>query len=101
MLTEKENYLMLLRGEQPEWVPVYTFGAPPGSKTAVPNQMVEPPILCEFRMKGGGRDVWGVEFVPTRETGNALIPKPGDFILKDIRQWRDVIKAPDISGIDW
>jgi hypothetical protein len=26
---------------------------------------------------------------------------PGKFILTDIRKWRDVIKTPDISGIDW
>jgi hypothetical protein len=101
MLTEKENYLMLLRGEQPEWVPTYTFGAPPGSPRPVPNQIVGPSFMGEFRMKGGGKDIWGVEFVATYETGNAMLPKPGDFILTDIRKWRDVIKAPDISGYDW
>lgn len=101
MLTEKENYLRLLRGGCPEWVPSYTFGAAPGSTKPVPNQMVEPPILSDFRMKGGGKDVWGTEFVPTYETGGALIPKPGEFRLTDITKWRDVIKAPDVSGIDW
>ena len=29
------------------------------------------------------------------------MPEPGNFILKDIRDWRDVIKAPDLSDIDW
>ena len=29
-ITEKENYLMTLRGEQPYWVPSYTFGPMPG-----------------------------------------------------------------------
>lgn len=100
-LTEKENYLMTLRGECPEWVPVYTFGAMPGAAHAPANVMVEPLIVSEFRVNGGGKDVWGVEYVPTYETGNALLPKPGDFILTDITKWRDVIHAPDLTGIDW
>ena len=100
-LTEKENYLMTLRGECPEWVPTYTFGDMPGSDHAPASVMCEPLILSNFRFAGGGKDVWGVNYVPTYETGNALLPEPNNFILKDIRQWRDVIKAPDISHVDW
>ena len=87
-LTEKENYLMTLRGECPEWVPIYTFGDMPGSSHAPASVMCEPLILSNFRFAGGGKDVWGVNYVPTRETGNALLPEPNNFILKDIRQWR-------------
>ena len=100
MITEKENYLMLLNGKQPEWVPHYSFGTP-GIRKAIPSMMHEPPILVPHRLNGGGKDIWGVNYVPTYETGNALLPEPNNFILKDIRKWRDVIKAPDISGIDW
>jgi hypothetical protein len=39
--------------------------------------------------------------VPSKETGNALLPEPNNFILDDITKWRDVIKAPDISDVDW
>ncbi|GHU07794.1 uroporphyrinogen decarboxylase [Spirochaetia bacterium] len=100
-MTEKENYLRCLRGEQPEWIPMYTFGVMPGSTEAPCNVMVEPYILSEFRRNGGGRDIWGVNFIPTHETGNALIPEPNNFILEDITKWRDVIKAPSLEGIDW
>lgn len=104
MITEKENYLRTLRGEEPEWVPIYSFGPIPmvekhGRKAA--NCMVEPIILSDFRMKGGGKDIWGVNYVPTYETGNALLPEPNNFILDDITKWRDVIKAPSLEGIDW
>ncbi|MDR0489888.1 MAG: veratrol--corrinoid protein metyltransferase [Oscillospiraceae bacterium] len=101
MLTEKQNYLMLLNGEQPEWVPQYTFGPMPGAAKPVATHMHEPPILIPHRLNSGGKDIWGVNYIPTYETGNALIPEPDNFILKDIRQWRDVIKAPDVSGVDW
>jgi hypothetical protein len=63
--------------------------------------MHEPPILIPHRLNNGGKDIWGVPYIPTYETGNALLPEPDNFILKDIRQWRDVIKAPSLEGIDW
>ncbi len=101
MLTEKENYLRVLNGECPEWVPQYGYGAKYNPDNPQASIMVTPAILCEHRTKGGGKDVWGVEYVATYETGGALLPKPGDFILDDITKWRDVIKAPDISNVDW
>jgi len=100
-LTEKENYLKVLHCEQPEWVPIYGFGAMPGSEYPPATVMYEPIILSEHRINGGGKDIWGVEYVATYETGGALLPKPGDFILTDITKWRDVIKAPDVSDVDW
>ena len=92
---------MTLRGEQPEWVPVYSFGPMPGQTRPCTSCMLEPLILSEFRFKGGGKDCWGVTYVPTKETGGALLPKPDEFILDDIRHWRDVIKAPSLDGVDW
>ena len=101
MLTEKENYLKALGGEQPEWVPQFTFGPAAGAERPPATHMHEPPILVPHRLKGGGPDIWGVNYVPTYETGEALIPEPDNFILKDIKQWREVIKAPSLEGIDW
>jgi hypothetical protein len=101
MLTEKENYLRTLRGEEPEWVPTYTFGVMPNAKDPPCNVMCEPILLKEHRMNQGGKDIWGVNYIPTYETGNAILPEPGNYILKDITKWRDVIKAPSLEGIDW
>ena len=98
MLTEKENLLMTLRGEVPEWVPRNMYpspGHPPASAGCGPS------FLNARRTPQGGFDIWGVEFVTTADTGGMAIPKPGKFILDDITKWRDVIKAPDISDIDW
>ena len=34
-LTEKENYMRMMHGEIPEWVPLYSFGPnPDGSPTS-------------------------------------------------------------------
>ncbi len=100
-LTEKENFQMLLRGEQPEWVPRYTFFPEPGGKQG-PTAFIMPSFLSESLFSPGTvKDIWGVTYVPVPEAGNAKIPEPDNFILRDIRNWRDVIKAPDLSGVDW
>ena len=62
---------------------------------------IGPGFLNARKTPMGGFDVWGVEYVATKETGYMSLPKPGRFILDDICRWRDIIKAPDISHIDW
>ncbi|MBR2832143.1 MAG: veratrol--corrinoid protein metyltransferase [Oscillospiraceae bacterium] len=97
MLSGKENFLKCAHGEQPDWVPTYTMGFLGESF----DKMIEPSIINEHRIRGGGPDIFGVEYVPTDSTGGAIIPKTSDFILEDIADWRDVIKVPDLSGVDW
>jgi hypothetical protein len=82
----------------PEYVPVATFGVPGEAPLMT---MADPCILGNFRGPQGGKDPWGVTFVTNAETNYGALPKPNDFILTDIRKWRDVIKAPDYSGFDW
>lgn len=100
-MTEKQNYMMLLRGEQPEWLPVSRFGpsstgAPPATK-GVPSS-----FLMRHQVKPGkADDIWGVTYVPVPEAAGGKIPEPNNYILTDIRKWRDVIKAPDISNVDF
>ncbi len=101
MLTKKENYLRVLRGEIPEYIPEYTFGKMPGDTEEPTNWIVEPIVLRGERTATGRKDIWGVEYVATYETGGASLPKPNDFVLEDITKWRDVVKAPDISDVDW
>lgn len=97
-LTEKENFLRVARGEMPEYVPVVTkksFDEPPLM------QICDPAIIGDFRGPKGGFDPWGVPFVVSNAAEFTAMPKASDFILTDIRKWRDVIKAPDHSGYDW
>lgn len=101
MLTEKENYLRVLNGEVPDWIPTYTFGKVPGSDKDTANVRVEPSIINEHRIRGGGKDFWGVDYITTKESGGAIISKTWDFILPDVRRWRDVIHAPSFEGVDW
>ena len=100
-MTEKQNYMLLLRGEQPEWVPRYTFAPDPAGEP-VATLTVGPAFLHKHLFEPGqSRDIWGVTYVPVPEAGGSKMPEPNNFILTDIRKWRDIIKAPDISGLDW
>lgn len=101
-MTEKENFLRCVAGEQPEWVPRYGMGPAPGSDQKPAVAFAMPDIFMGTPKPGGGRtDMFGVDFTATESTGGMALPTPGSFILKDIRKWRDVIKAPDFSGVDW
>ena len=105
MMTEKENLLRVIRGQEPAWVP---------RKGATPFPEADPehhkpccvramPQLFPPRIgPGGGRmDIFGVEFEPTDSAFGQELPIPNKFILDDITKWRDVIKTPSLEGIDW
>ena len=93
MLSVKENFLRALSGEVPEYVPhYYIFWAR------------RPSVLDGERkpeLGGSGKDIFCVEWTNEGSSIDAALPKPGDFILDDIRKWRDVIKFPDFSHVDW
>jgi len=105
-LTPKENLLRVMNGEIPEWVPSYSYYGPlPGVDEEPPNMSVMNSYLMGNRMGlapgQGFTDIWGVPYESVNAVGGFPLPKPGVFILDDIRKWRDVIKAPDISHVDW
>lgn len=49
-----------------------------------------------------GYDWWGVHWTATEDTGGMFSPTVGmPYVLTDITKWREQVKIPDISGIDW
>ena len=104
-LTPKENMLRLFRGEMPEWVPSYSYYGPlPGVEEDPPNMSVGNPGM-PMRAPSDDptvfKNMWGVPYTAVENVGGFSLPEPNNFILKDIREWRDVIKAPDLSHVDW
>ena len=90
-LSVKENYMRTLRGDTPEYIPG------PGDTVRMPR----PPLFYGDRNGKTGIDFFGVEWSKEGSALDAPIPRHDYFILDDIRKWRDVIKFPDISWIDW
>lgn len=92
MITEKENYKLLLRGEIPEFLPKYRMM----------DWLVRPSLFLDMKGPGGYEiDEFGVEYTTTEASMGARMPAPGRVLLRDIRKWRDIIKTPDISQVDW
>ena len=91
-LSEKENFIRLLSGEMPQYIPSYNMFLwrfyPTFNRGG-------------FNPDGSGFDVFGVEYTTASEADGAAIPVPGRHILDDITKWRDVIKTPDLSDVDW
>ncbi|MDR0904714.1 MAG: veratrol--corrinoid protein metyltransferase [Oscillospiraceae bacterium] len=100
-LTEKENFMMFMRGEHPEWIPRYAIAPDPYATHPQSVIAAGPGFMRARRTPEGGFDIWGVPMTVTPDTGGAALPTPGVFILDDITKWRDVIKAPSLDGIDW
>lgn len=93
-LTQKENYLRLMRGEMPEFVPapfIEPCAAPIMEELLTPNNCPNGPITT----------VYGVTYVGSADLMNGAMPMPGQILLDDITKWRDVIKNPDLTGRDW
>jgi hypothetical protein len=49
----------------------------------------------------GGYDGFGVRWVTPLSGGGASIPAPGEFILKDVRDWKKIVTIPDLEAVDF
>ncbi len=91
-LTEKENLMRLLETGYPEYLPEYDFyGWGAGASVFEGRKSPDGYILDEF----------GVEMTTSEASMGGFMPVPGRVFLEDIRKWRDVVKAPDLSEVDW
>jgi hypothetical protein len=93
----------MVRGEMPEWVPVYAMGFPGYNESGV--RIVGPSLFDETHLspaETGRTDIWGVDYIANEETNFACIPDSSHFLLDDIADWRKIVHAPSIpDGIDW
>ena len=93
-LTPKENYIKLLQGEIPDYIPSMFFDP-------CMEMINEDQIAPVSAPDGPVMTVYGVEYIGSKEINNGAMPAPGKFLLDDITKWRDVIINPDTSGRDW
>jgi hypothetical protein len=109
-MTEKENFMRVINGQDPAWVPRFGFSMPgeppePYAKHYAPNAGVSFSVGGLAGMKpdgkGGFVDVFGVSYTATADTGGMTTATPNVILLKDITKWRDVIKLPSLEGFDW
>lgn len=86
----KEDYLKAMAQQVPESVPLY--GKPVRYNVGLNEPFERGPA-------GGGRDGFGVLWAPTDDGG--VVPSTADFVLTDIREWREQVSFPDLDVYDW
>ena len=90
-VTPRENYLRVLRGELPYWMPVWLTDT----------QYCWPDVMQEHSLwESDGLDWWGQQWV-WEPTSHGLMPKPGSKVITDMAHWRDQVRVPDFAEVDW
>ncbi|MCL1804067.1 MAG: veratrol--corrinoid protein metyltransferase [Eubacteriaceae bacterium] len=102
-LSEKDNYMKVINGETPEWVPRFTFGPDPHSTKEQPTAGLMVRAYTPTSMPGqeGYTDMFGVSYTSSAQTSGASLPTPDAHIMEDIRDWSKLLKLPDITNTDW
>ncbi|NLO47695.1 MAG: hypothetical protein GX111_05165 [Clostridiales bacterium] len=103
-ISTKENFLRLLRGEKPVYLPVLIDMLPLAPRL-IPDNVVRAfsfdyePIQFGAPQQGGP-DMFGVQwdFIPV--TGGSMV-RPLNPKIKDINHWEKVITFPDLDQYDW
>lgn len=109
-MTERENYLRVLRGEPAEWIPNYwdacIWGGPvvyqnkviPGSGN--PNKKIVDLMGFEHNERERYTDMLGIEWTITID---GAFPTPGKITVTDITKWKEQINYPfpDLNEIDF
>jgi hypothetical protein len=81
-MTQKENFLRVIRRENPEWIPCLTEEVHIGDVSPLHDR------------EDNGFDWFGVQWVDS-------VPMESNPILKDIKDWKAVIKFPNLDELDW
>ena len=92
-LTPKENYLRMLSGEIPEYVPAFYIPY---------MDMVEEELLTPVSAPEGTYITsLGVEYIGCPDLNMGAMPNPNKKLCPDILNWDKYIKAPDLSDRNW
>lgn len=86
-MTPRENYMIAARGGKPERVPLFPFDA-----------NVFMPDFWAWRDPETGADFCNIRWV-TNDAGE--MPEPGWQAMDDITKWREIVKFPKVSEMDW
>ena len=90
-VTARENYLRVLKGETPYWMPIWITDT----------QYCWPDVMQEHSLwESDGLDWWGQQWV-WEPTTHGLMPKPGSKVLTDITKWKEQVRVPDFKDVDW
>ena len=88
-MTERENYLLAMSGQKPQWVPNFSKAV----------DMIIPAIFISHLMTEEKRDFFSVPWT-INESGPMIdcrIPP----VMTDVNDWRKFVHFPDVDSFDW
>ena len=100
-MSYREDFFRMLEGKTPvSDVAYYRMGT--YAVEGQPNGVVrlQPELANSTPVATTGKNRWGIEH-ELDFLGTGFIPKPGDFKLKDVTKWKDVVKAPYVENYDF
>ncbi|MCF0121105.1 MAG: methyltransferase, partial [Oscillospiraceae bacterium] len=90
-VTAKENLKRVYDGEVPYWMPVWMNDF----------QCIWPDVILEHPLyEADGKDWFGAEWVWVEQVGGSMV-KPGTRLLSEFLKWREEMKFPDLSKVDF
>ena len=92
-ISEKENFLIILDGKIPEWLPNYNNAVFGGGSS----------FTGRKRIEGTNKtiDVFGVTYQTTADGPIPANTVDGSFQLCDVTKWRSVMPKLDLNANDW
>ena len=104
MRTPKEDFLRLIRNEDPQWMgdPFVCFNCNP--VTGLPYLPDAVAMSHKRTLKGGAniKDAWGVIWDwPDDQPGPTPNHAAENIVIKDITRWRDCFDFPSLDNLDW
>ena len=98
-VTPKENFMMLVDGGTPAYIPYFTMMGEPYLGEAA-TKFVNPDVFGETHFIDGGHDRWGVRYVAAEGTNNATMPDTSFILLENVEDWEKTVKFPEIPEHD-
>jgi hypothetical protein len=97
-MTPKEQFLSALRGGKPiEWMGYAFHAFPPGFPV-----IWDPITMLDAANSGTYVDPWGATWRHDPSDPGAMpIVTQENKVIKDLKNWRDYVKFPDLSDLDW
>lgn len=87
-MTEKENFLRIVKNQEPAWIPYY--------RDAV--DWVFPDFVVAHMARPDKMDLFGVRWIVSPD---GRMADSSYHALEDITKWRDHIHLPDLDKMDW
>lgn len=94
-VTPRENFIAMMRGEKPLWIP-----SSADIVTILPKALPDNIARSKPEENYDPRDMFGVEWVFVDVVGGATV-KPGNPTMTDANDWIEKIPFPDVDSWDW